>query len=74
MVTERDTRGESSVPLVRVSVRSPCLSVEELEQRLETSLARMIHPEPCNCLGALCQCDGQDCAGVCETYCLIHYV
>ena len=73
-MTERDAHGGSSVPSVRISVTSPCLSVEELEQRLETSLLRMMHAEPCNCLGALCQCDGHDCVGVCETYCLIHYV
>jgi hypothetical protein len=74
MVTERATDRKSSVPFVRISVSSPFLSVEELEQRLETSLARIVHAEPCNCLGALCHCDGQDCVGVCETYCLIHYV
>ena len=73
-MTEKESQRESSVPFVRISARSPCLSVEELEQRLETSIARMIHAEPCNCLGALCHCDGQDCVGVCEVHCLIHYV
>lgn len=74
MVTDRAAHRESPVPFVRISAGSPCLSVEELEQRLETSVTRMMHAEPCNCLGALCQCDGQDCVGVCETNCLIHYV
>ena len=74
MVTEGDVHKESSATFVTISTKSPWLSVEELEQRLETTLLKTIHAEPCNCLGVLCHCDGQDCAGVCETYCLIHYV
>jgi len=74
MVTDRATLRESPVSFVRISGGSPCLSVEELERRLETSLAQIMHAEPCNCPDALCQCDGLDCLGVCETYCLIHYV
>ncbi len=74
MVTGRVPHKESSVSCMMISLKPPCLSVEELEQRLEIALLHMIHSEPCNCLGALCQCDGQDCIGVCETHCLIHYV
>ena len=74
MVTEGDAHKKSSAPFVTITAKYPHFSVEELEQRLETTLLRIIHAEPCNCLGALCQCDGQDCVGVCETYCLIHYV
>ena len=74
MVTEKNAHNESSPPYVKISLQQPSLSLEELEQRLETSLIHMIHSEPCGCLGALCLCDGQDCIGVCESYCLIHYV
>lgn len=73
MVTERDPRKRFLAPFEIFSLKPPCLSVEELEQRLEASLMHLLHPEPCDCLGALCQCDGQDCIGVCEAHCLIHY-
>lgn len=70
-----------------LSLRTSCLSIEELERRLEcvplcapritlerSDPAGRFEPEPCGCLGVLCQCDGQDCGGVCELHCLIHYV
>jgi hypothetical protein len=74
MVTGRISLDESSTSCVPVSSHPALLPVEELEERLEIALMQMIHSDPCNCLGALCQCDGQDCVEVCATYCLIHYV
>lgn len=69
-----------------LSLRTSCLSIEELEERLECvplcapsiplykrDPAARFETEPCGCLGMLCQCDGQDCAGVCDLHCLIHY-
>jgi hypothetical protein len=73
-VTRRDARRQSSIPHKLTSLKRPCLSVDELERRLATSVMHMIHAEPCACLGALCHCDGQECIGVCESYCLINYV
>ena len=29
--------------------------------------------EPCACQGTLCQCDGQDCVGMCELHCIVDY-
>jgi len=74
MVRNSDRRNRSSAPSVMIPLKRPCLSVEELERRLEASRIHLLHSEPCDCLGAWCQCDGQDCVGVCETHCLIHYV
>lgn len=57
-----------------VSLRRHGLSLEELERRLESSLAGGPAPNPSDGPGAPCQCDGQDCLAVCESHCLIHYV
>jgi hypothetical protein len=73
-VKQGGARKESSAPLVMISEAFPYLSLEELEQRLESCLVQLVRTGPCNCLGELCQCDGQDCAGVCANYCLIHYL
>ncbi len=73
MVTAPKGQKQAPAPSVMVSLKQPCLSVEELERRLEASRLYLLHPDPCDCLGALCQCDGQDCIGVCEAHCLVHY-
>jgi len=86
-VTRRAAKERCTMSAVLMSLKAPCLSIEELEQRLETALLRLSWAaserrdpavradlEPCSCLGLLCLCDGQDCAGVCASYCLIHYV
>jgi hypothetical protein len=86
-VTKRDAKERCSMSVAITSLIAPYLSIEELEQRLETSLLRSgwtasekgdpavrVDSESCGCLGMLCLCDGQDCAGVCATHCLIHYV
>ena len=74
MVTKKVAHGRSSLPYKLISLKRPWFSVDELEERLESSVMNMIHSEPCPCLGALCHCDGQECIGVCESYCLINYV
>ncbi len=74
MVKRLDRRKRSSTPSVTISLKPPCLSIEEMEHRLEASRMQLLHPEPSDCPGTVCQCDGQDCMGVCEAYCLIHYV
>ena len=69
------------------TLREAAPSLEELEARLEKSFLPLefagpprnpvpFSPvsEPCGCLGALCACDGHDCAGVCEEHCLVNYV
>jgi hypothetical protein len=66
------------------SLRTPVSWMEELEPRLEAAfiqslnagafLAQTSPGEPCGCLGTLCLCDGQNCAGVCDSHCLVHYV
>jgi len=60
--------------------------LRELEERLETSFIRFdlsgwlsgplsaAEDEPCGCVGTLCNCDGQDCLGVCAAHCLLNYV
>ena len=70
---KRGRRKSFSVPCKMISLTRPRLSLEELEQRLETSWVPVVHGEPCDCLGALCHCDGQECIGVCPSYCLLHY-
>ena len=87
MVTKRDAKEQCSTSSAIMSLNPPCLSIEELEHRLETALLRpgwapseqgdpavRINSESCGCLGMLCLCDGQDCVGVCESHCLIHYL
>jgi len=86
-VTKRDGKERCSMSAAIMSLIPPCLSIEELEQRLEITLLRSgwaasekggpalrADSEASSCLGLLCLCDGQDCAGVCATHCLIHYV
>jgi hypothetical protein len=86
-VTKRGAKERYSMSAAKMSLAPPCLSIEELEQRLEAALLRSgwaasekgdpavrACSESCGCLGILCLCDGQDCAGVCATHCLIHYV
>ena len=78
---------QCSLPYPITSLKPSCLSIEELEQRLETALMPAdwapsekgdpnvrVNPESCGCLGLLCLCDGQDCVRVCESHCLIHYI
>ena len=72
-MTKGSPRIRFSVPCGMISLTRPRLSIEELEERLETSRLPVIQAEPCDCLGALCHCDGQECVGVCPSYCLIHY-
>ena len=73
MVTKGNARKLFPVPCKMIPLTRPWLSVEELEERLETSRFPVIHAEPCDCLGALCHCDGQECVTVCPSYCPIHY-
>jgi hypothetical protein len=68
-------------------IRSSHLCMEALEKRLEASflLPKTLSPamgcsllfadpeETCGCLGTLCQCDGQDCTGVCGLHCIVDY-
>jgi hypothetical protein len=86
MVTKRGPKNHCSSSSVILSLKPSCLSIEELEQRLETTLLRpgwaasqkgeavRVNSESCGCLDNLCLCDGQDCVGVCESHCLIHYL
>jgi hypothetical protein len=73
MVTTRGAIKRPRAPLLAVPLKPGCLSLEELERRLESSLAGAMAPASCECLGVLCQCDGQDCIAVCESHCLIDY-
>ena len=57
-----------------IPITSCCFPIEELERRLEIALYHTVYTGPCDCLGALCQCDGEHCIAVCESHCLIHYV
>jgi hypothetical protein len=86
-VIHRDAKRARPRSEAILSLRTSCLSIEELEHRLESVPLRAppialersdpsgrFEPEPCGCLGVLCQCDGRDCGGVCDLHCLIHYV
>jgi hypothetical protein len=86
MVTKRGPKEQSTKASLIMSLKPSCLSIEELEHRLETALLRpgrapseivealRFNWESCGCLDILCLCDGQDCVGVCESHCLIHYL
>jgi hypothetical protein len=87
MVTEQSSRWDGTGPVEMLTLSDVVPSMEALEQRLEFVLLHDLvdeqiidashiktSPDGCGCLGTLCQCDGQDCLGICETHCLIHYV
>jgi len=88
MVRTRNKPGKdrSDAPAI-LALRTPTAGMEELEQRLEATFLRSLvliesgellllpsPDEPCGCLGRLCHCDGTDCAGVCDSHCLVNYV
>ncbi len=73
MVTKRRAQRPLSLPCKTVPLSLPRLSVEELEYRLETVEAHMVYRDPSVWPDELCQCDGQECIGVCPSYCLIRY-
>lgn len=74
MVTKRGPRSRLPVPSGMIALKSFSFSIEELERRLETALLHTVYHGSCDCLGTLCQCDGEHCTGICESHCLIHYV
>ena len=90
MVTTGNEREEEESTSSTVKSLNPSWqlqSIDELERRLETTPfrggwlstdeAHVAHDpegELCACLGILCHCDGQDCIGICEAHCVIHYL
>ena len=87
MVTDQQKEERSVLSAVEpLKPTCPPLSIDELERRMEMTVLRAgwLSPAsahtvtardgaPCTCLGVLCDCDGQDCAGICESHCLINY-